>query len=224
MIKKRTSEEVESKKEDLPEIFSDVMEDIAEDAIVKLMPTPELYEKWKVKVSNPCSYRAFVVLLSRKGVAAHKKMVRKTVMVRVNKGKQRVKDKVRDAVTKEINRQAQSKAKADFVGALANRIVMNKVAGAKLHKERVFKVLNKMNTGLCSLPPSVLATPDGARTVEMFDKIGRRLFDMDDTKELNPTQFNIAVLLNTDKVPMSQSTEAMEADLQFEDADPLADE
>lgn len=203
--------------------ISDARSEIRDDLIIRQMEPREVYDKYSKLCVKPSTYESFLVLTQRWGVTKARKSVKAFTAKSIQKGKQRVKAVVKyrtESVINEVAKQRASKlATTEVVSQrLAEKLIKAELKGGDKHIRRMGDILDKAHKTIEGI--KVVKKDELLGYLEVadkFDKLGRRLHNLDDQKPLNSQQLNIAILLNSEEIPMSDQSTDEVIDLEDDD-------
>ena len=176
------------------------MSDIRHDYIVEGMKPRDLYKKYLPLCSKPFTKESLAVLMTRAGMPAERRIL----------DEQR--EELREAHKKKLTRSVEKRDGKALSEEVRKVAIDRERKAQEKHTKRMAKQADRAYGAIRKIEPG----PDDVRefvgTLNDFDKLARRLYNMDDKAELSSHQWNIAILVNQDKL-QGEVPEAIEAEL-----------
>ena len=178
--------------------LADAFELIAADYFTGQFTKEQLQKRWQPKIRESVTPVTSYAALKKAGCPA--------LMRKIGKVRSRLPKRLEQHERKVI-RQHTTRAKA--AEKIAESILKRKQRGAERHFDRIEALHDKAHDVLADTKPTKGKVGIFLGNIEQLDKIGRRLYGIDDeTKALTAQQLNVAVLVNLKPEDLQpQSTE-----------------
>lgn len=170
------------------------------DFVVHGMTTREIFNKYNKLLVHPFKYNSMRTLFGRWGWYAARKVVMDKAKVELGTMERVVKKQARAIAKRTIERPSvklkeETEKKAAL--ALAKKAKDRIVEGGERHFDRMEKIIDKAHGVIEGMEPTTTNVDEYLNVSDKFDKLGRRLYNMDDQKPLDSHQLNVAVLIGT---------------------------